>query len=129
MACDAMQMVVLPWMLIAGKTSAGFFLPLTGWRTTDGVDEARSQGEMRGKVNTLTVTAYVQYANDVRSPAGQTAIGSSISADGMLDPTTATSLTTTLAGYRHCRFGCWVVGDNTNMAVAMMGGVIMVKNT
>ncbi len=127
--CDVTT-VLLPFGIVAGVSSAGLFLPMTAWRGTDGVNLCRSQGEMRGKgAASCTVTVYCEYTNDVRVPAARTAIGNSINANGMLDPAAATDLTLTLSTYRYCRFGWFVVGDNTNLGICWMGGLVTIRTS
>lgn len=128
MACDDKKIVSMPWLYVAAKNSGGVFIPTGGWFELGDSDQARSMGEMRAKSTggTFTATACLQYANDVRSPAGTTTIGSSISADGMLDPTTATSLATAL-GYRYARGGWWLVGDGTTPCFAMLAGTVILS--
>ena len=90
-------------MTIAGVASgSGTDIPADNWRPTADVGYAVSMGEMRGKINTATVQLKLEYANDVRSSAGTIAIGNTISANGMLDPTTPTDIST-LRAYRFCR--------------------------
>lgn len=128
MGCNERRGVVLPWTYLAAKSSGGTFLPITAWFELGDYDQARSLGEMRGKSTggTFTATLCIQYANDVRSPAGTTQVGNSVSADGMLDPTTATSLTTA-TGYRFARAGWWLVGDGSTPCFAMVGGTVILS--
>ena len=123
--CDRKSMMMM-WQALAAKPSSGVFLPLSGWVDPGELDTARAYGEMRGKSSpgTFTATPCLQYANDIRSPAGQTTIGTSISADGILDPGAGTSIATA-SQYRFVRAGWWVVGDGTNLTLAMLAGVIV----
>ncbi len=41
MGCDDTT-VGLPFGVVAAVSSSGVFLPMTAWRSTDGVDECRS---------------------------------------------------------------------------------------
>lgn len=113
----------MPFTFVAAVSSGGTSLPAGPWQEVGDADSAVSFGEMRGKINTATLTARLEYTNDVRSVAGGVNIGSSISANGILDPTTPTDITT-IRAYRYCRPAWYFVGDSTNLGGAMMGGAI-----
>lgn len=129
MGCDDKRYLGLPWLYLAAKNSGGVFAPTTQWTELRDNDQARAWGEMRSKSTggTFTATPCLQYANDVRSPAGTVTIGSSISADGMLDPTTASTLTAAAVNYRFVRGGWWLVGDGTTPCFAMLAGTIVLS--
>lgn len=128
MGCNDRKVLAMPWMMLAAKNSGGVFAPATGWVELGDNDQARSMGEMRAKSTggTFSATPCIQYANDIRSPAGTTQIGASVTGDGMLDPTTATALTTAV-NYRYARGGWWIVGDGTTPAFALLGGSIILS--
>lgn len=129
MGCNERKTVNLPWIYLAAKASGGAFLPATGWFELGDYDQARSMGEMRGKSTggSFTATVCLQYANDPRSPAGTTTVGNSVTADGMLDPTTATALTGAATNYRYARGGWWLVGDGSTPCFAMVGGTLVLS--
>lgn len=114
------------WMMLAAKSSPGFFAPAGAWTDPEDLANARAFGEMRAKSTggTFTATPCLEYTNDVRVPVGRVNIGNSINADGVLDPTTATSIATA-ANYRFARPGWWIVGDGSTPAFAMLAGVIV----
>ena len=118
------KLFTLPWTSLVAKSATATFIPVTNWGSPDANTSARSWAELRGKVNTITVQLAIQYANDLRVPAGTIAIGNSGNADGMIDPTTGTSIATTLAGYRAIRIGFLVTGDGTNVAFVAATGVV-----
>jgi hypothetical protein len=64
------KLVTLPWTILFAKSETATFVPVTAWTAGDATTSARAWGEMRAKVNTITIQPAVQYANDVRSPAG-----------------------------------------------------------
>jgi hypothetical protein len=122
------KLVTLPWTVLFAKSATATFIPVTAWTAGDATTAARAWGEMRAKVNTITIQPAVQYANDVRSPVGTVGIGNSGNSDGMIDPTTATPLTT-LSGYRAYRLGWLVTGDGTNIGVCAATAVVQLLST
>lgn len=112
-----MHVFIMRWRLVAAKAATDTFIPDSEWIPVRDYNYGRTEGEMRGKVNTITATPTIQYANDPRSPDGTIKIGTGINGDGMLDPESPTSLST-IAAYKYIRAGWTVVGDGTNIAVA-----------
>ncbi|MCA9493690.1 MAG: hypothetical protein KC656_09540 [Myxococcales bacterium] len=129
MSCNGGRVpMMMPFTFVAAVSAGGTSLPAGPWREVGDADIAVSMGEMRGKLNTLTVTPRIEYTNDVRSVAGGINVGSSISANGILDPTTPTDIST-LRAYRFCRPAWYLVGDGSNLGGSMMGGtIVMLKS-
>src|SRR5687768_13481658 len=100
---DGKKVRGIPWGQIAGIASgSGTEIPCGDWEATGDENYAVSMGEVRGKLNTATVNLRIQYANDIRNPAGGVDVGSTINANGMLDPTTPTDIST-IRSYRYWR--------------------------
>jgi hypothetical protein len=78
---------------------------------------------MRGKNGNIQVKPAVQVANDVRNPGTATAVGATVTADGVSDPNANTALTTGSAKY--ARVG-WLVSltSGATLATASLAGTV-----
>jgi hypothetical protein len=113
------------WMGIAANSNnRTVFIPAGAWEDAGAIARVRGWGEMRGATGEITATPAVQLSNDPRNPpATATAVGATLSADGVSDPTGATALAT--GAFRFIRPG-WNVklSSGTTLATATVAGAV-----
>jgi hypothetical protein len=106
MSCPKSSKVSIDGGTLAAASITEVFIPTTGWMSTNQVGSFRGYGELRGKTGNFQCRPGVQLCNDPRNPSAANPIGSVITADGCLDASAYTTVSTVAA--RYMRFG-WLV--------------------
>lgn len=125
MACDSSSLY-MGWMTVAAASTTPVFIPATEWGDALGVALAKGWGEARGRNGNVTATPAVQFANDPRNASGAgTAVGATLSADGVSDPN---GNTTVSSGSNKYVRGGWNVAlsSGTTLATMTVSGVIQI---
>jgi hypothetical protein len=122
MGCET-KSVIMAWQGVSAIATAPVFVPAGGWMSAAGITAAKGWGELAGKTNQMQVTPAVQVANDIRSPGTATAVGQSISGNGVSDPNGSASVTT--GSSKYIRPG-WLVQttSGTTLSTGNVSGVI-----
>jgi len=120
-------MNVLPqymsWAGYAAISTTELFIPAGPWASAANLSAAKGYGEMRGRTGQFQAKPAVQLANDVRSPSAGTAVGATLTGDGVSDPNGNTAITSGTSKY--VRPG-WLVSlvTGSTLATAQLAGVV-----
>ena len=121
-----MEVIKMPleWGTVSTNSATSAFYPAGPWQSATGITSAKGWGECVGRNGNISVTPAVQLVNDPRAaPAGGTAVGTAMTANGVSDPNGDTAISS--GAYKYIRGG-WnvVLSAGGTLATAHVGGVI-----